>query len=704
MDHKRKASSSAGIADGDDRAMKRQKTPGQPSDYNLMQGETRESTSAYGLHFLETIRRTKDKSGRLVASYFDHLIPRETNKEYYERIRMPISLKGIERKLLNQDFKNLSELESYFKRMVTNAKEFYPKNSEVFEDAERVRKALSNYMTKTNPAYKLISGYSCQATPIPADLAELEIESEDASAYRVTVEATKQVDDEDAEGEEDEQEDEDAEGEEDEDGQEEEEDGNPRKIVLKRKGPGRPTRAESEQAKKLDRSGRVKADHEYDGVSYKGLSFQQAQEKIVEELIRKPDGSDPYFLDFINLPPRSYKDYFAVITSPLSLKGLQKLVKGIHGRQPATGVSDFKSWAVFEEKASLLWTNAHFYNEEGSPIHTLATELQKCFADELTQAKAVVQEPPQPKIKLKMTPGQETPVLGPKKITIHVGGSRGSTAASPAPQTGRSNDSSRPDVNMDANRNIPPTLANTTAASFQVDNNRVLSGAVASVLPAVGVAPPNLSSQQQPTAGFPGPNGNIPAPLAVANGIAAQPFQPPQGQQLQNGTPHPMPVPVPAPAPAPPIHDFKYRAPGRGYADALLPSVLLRTHPSMVMDQMLRVEIPAHPTEAHQNLTMHVGTHNRLQLIPRLAPFEQQGRQYRMFVTVNGQNIGRAPPLPVKDDPLPQNTIVFDVVVQHITTVVVVTVIASLPKGQKLVTGADCEVEKLTLNLHMSRA
>lgn len=81
-------------------------------------------------------------------------------------------------------------------------------------------------------------------------------------------------------------------------------------------------------------------------------------------------------MNFVNLPPRSYKDYFAVITSPLSLKGLQKLVKGIHGRQAATGVSDFKNWAAFEEKAALLWRNAHFYNEEGSDIYELATELQ----------------------------------------------------------------------------------------------------------------------------------------------------------------------------------------------------------------------------------------------------------------------------------------------------------------------------------------
>jgi hypothetical protein len=199
---------------------------------------------------------------------------------------MPISLKVIERKLHNQDFRNLSELESFFKRMVTNAKEFYSKNSEIFEDAERVRKALSNYMTKTNPAYKLISGYSCQATPIPTDL---QPDLEEVSARRAVIERP-QNDDEDAEGEEDaEGDEEDAEGDEDDDDQEE--DGNPRKIVLKRKGPGRPSRADSEQARKLDKSGRVKADHEYEGVPYKGLSFQQAQEKVVEELIRKPDGS-----------------------------------------------------------------------------------------------------------------------------------------------------------------------------------------------------------------------------------------------------------------------------------------------------------------------------------------------------------------------------------------------------------------------------
>lgn len=177
----------------------------------------------------------------------------------------------------------MSELEGFFKRMVTNAKEFYPKNSEIFEDAERVRKALSNYMTKTNPAYRHTPGYSCQAAPIPDDTMA------DSEEFPVTqaVEEDAEGDYDDAEGEEDAHGDEeDAEGEEDQ-GDEEEGD-TPRKIVLKRKGQARP-RSGSELIRKVDKIGRVKADHEYEGVPYKGLSFQQAQEKIVEELIRRTD-------------------------------------------------------------------------------------------------------------------------------------------------------------------------------------------------------------------------------------------------------------------------------------------------------------------------------------------------------------------------------------------------------------------------------
>jgi hypothetical protein len=65
-----------------------------------------------------------------------------------------------------------------------------------------------------------------------------------------------------------------------------------------------------------------------------------------------------------------------MVSDPLSLRKLQKIVKGVQGRGNPTNVSEFKSWAQFEEKAKLLWANAYFYNEEGSDIYVLAQELE----------------------------------------------------------------------------------------------------------------------------------------------------------------------------------------------------------------------------------------------------------------------------------------------------------------------------------------
>jgi hypothetical protein len=291
--------------------------------------------------------------------------------------------------------------------MIANAKEYYSRGSQIFEDAERVRKALSNYMTKTNPAYSNRS-YQAIPTPLPPENedegeqdAEAEAEEEEGAN---NAEAEEDAEGEDAEGEEDAPgEDEDAEGEE-----EPEEDQEPRSrrkaIILKRSR----TRRSSNHDNLPARSPPAKPDHQYENVPYKGLTFQQAQEKIVEELLRHkepecvihlarragripllllshgrliltwPNSSydDAYFEPFINLPPRALRDYYKVITDPLSIKKLQKLVKGVQGRNDATGVSEFKSWSAFEEKAKLLWTNAYFYNEEGSDIYVLAQELE----------------------------------------------------------------------------------------------------------------------------------------------------------------------------------------------------------------------------------------------------------------------------------------------------------------------------------------
>ena len=205
---------------------------------------------------------------------------------------MPVYLRTLEQKLYRREFKNMAELESWLRRMVKNAKDYYSRHSEVFEDAERIRKAVSNYMTKTNPAYKKIASYSCQPAPIPETPLPLEDES-----------AARDQGEEDAEGEgdavaepepepeaklsktgkkEEEEDDDDDDDDEEEEEEEEEDDGDDgdsdAEALPKRRGVGRPSIR-----------GKTKPDHEYEGVPYKGLTFQQAQEKIVEEMIRKPD-------------------------------------------------------------------------------------------------------------------------------------------------------------------------------------------------------------------------------------------------------------------------------------------------------------------------------------------------------------------------------------------------------------------------------
>lgn len=213
-----------------------------------------------------------------MAGYFEQLPPRKGNEDYYAKTAMPVSLHTLELKLQRRDFKNMSEFESWLRRMVKNAKDYFSRHSEVFEDAERVRKAVSNYMTKTNPAYKLMTSYSCQPVPIPDKYVPLDDIEDDGEAD------AEGEEDADADADADEEEEGDAEKEEEEDEEEAEDDedddrDSEAEAAPKRRGPGRPS----------VRPGKAKPDHEYEGVPYKGLTFQQAQEKIVEEMIRKPD-------------------------------------------------------------------------------------------------------------------------------------------------------------------------------------------------------------------------------------------------------------------------------------------------------------------------------------------------------------------------------------------------------------------------------
>lgn len=91
-----------------------------------------------------------------------------------------------------------------------------------------------------------------------------------------------------------------------------------------------------------------------------------------------PSDEYPTFDPFLKLPDRKIRHYYHVITQPVSFNTLKKRVRGSHGKGDAYGVTDLKSWDVFEQEASMIWTNAWRYNEDGSEISELATELEVC--------------------------------------------------------------------------------------------------------------------------------------------------------------------------------------------------------------------------------------------------------------------------------------------------------------------------------------
>jgi hypothetical protein len=72
---------------------------------------------------------------------------------------------------MRREFPTLTTLESYVKRMVANAKQYNERGSEIFCDAERIRKVLCAFMKPNNPAYRN-PNYSAFPTPLPNENGE----------------------------------------------------------------------------------------------------------------------------------------------------------------------------------------------------------------------------------------------------------------------------------------------------------------------------------------------------------------------------------------------------------------------------------------------------------------------------------------------------------------------------------------------------
>ncbi|KAH8813171.1 Bromodomain-containing protein-like protein [Xylogone sp. PMI_703] len=650
MESKRKVNGAHAL-DIDERSAKRRRLPTDLTD------ETPETTAEKGLAFVEHLKKTTDKSGRLVATNFLTLPNKRQLPDYYKIIKMPVALDTIQEKLMRREFPTLSAVESYFKRMIANAKEYNQKGSEIYDDAERIRKALSNYMTKNNPAYKT-PGYVALPAPIPPEL----LEKSDSEA--------------------------DAEGEPEEDEVE--------ATPQARRGPGRPPKTQQAQ-----RSSTTPAtsEQQYDGVGFDGLTFQQAQEKIVADMIRyKEDPDDEYaaFEVFINLPPRSLKDYYQIIPYPVSLKKLQKRVKGIHGRADATGVSDFKTWAAFEEEASYIWKNAWHYNEDGSEISNLAKELETFFHKALQEAKKVVPEPVSTKIKLRTGAQPDRPS---PKITLHLSG-KASPAGSPAPQQNGVNGAGAA-ANGTSRKFALTGSGSGTPSLDQLERTRSMSGSAASPTPSqsatvkredgISPAPASVLSNQASST----QESQTGMLQRTASGMSQSPYP-------QTGFAHSFPH-TPIYHSPNPSYESKWRQPGKTAADAMIMNLSLATHPGLNIARHFRMDLPPSPTMVQQSITINLpSTHYYLQIKPTIAPSLLE-RQHKLFVTSGTQRLHAMPTIPGHSvDPRHP---LFEARLLPGVNRIEIELIAALPKGSaKPANGQDVELEKITVFANLMKS
>jgi hypothetical protein len=125
--------------------------------------------------------------------------------------------------------------------MVQNAKDFNDKRSLLYEDAERVRKGASNWFVRHNPAYN-DRNYVAKPTPIPG-----ESNGTPATPAPITLKFTN-------------------------------------KSALARTPAASTTPAPAAKEEQLN--GKADAGGAHVGLSeYRGKTFQQAQEQLIDELI-----------------------------------------------------------------------------------------------------------------------------------------------------------------------------------------------------------------------------------------------------------------------------------------------------------------------------------------------------------------------------------------------------------------------------------
>ncbi|KAL8663882.1 MAG: hypothetical protein Q9168_008018 [Polycauliona sp. 1 TL-2023] len=571
----------------------------------------------------------------------------------------------------------MTTLESDLRRMISNAKSFNEKSSQVFSDAEKIRKAVSNFMVENNPAYSS-KDYKPFPTPVPEDWEPPPLPSTQTKSEEPDVET---------------------------------------KAEAPESTKATSTRRASSAATGLSNAGESEtpAVHAPGGLGepFDSDTFQIAQEKIIAEMLELTNDDDELIVGpFINLPSRNLREYYQIIKHPVSLKIVQRAVQGVKGRDKPTGVSNFKSWATFEEETSCIWKNAYHYNEDGSDISEAARVLEDYFYRRLAEARKVVSEPPAPKVKLRMP--AKTPE--PPKLTLKFGSTK-PTAASGVSVDGEALRRQQDLVNAGMNGHTPLRAATRDPTG----GPQILPAANGTHnLPRPSQERTSKSAAERPTVNglkTESSMGQSPALAAVqmsANRSVALDARPSPVPSLMPPPSVALAPRLPSGSPHPNSHITNHYS-SSGYSSAsqyessrrqsgkepLIANLSISTHPGLKIDKHFHLDIPPSPTTTQQSITITLpSSHYFLQIVPTLASSVVH-RPFKTFVTVNNT---RLPITPQRPDDSDVRKPLYESRVQPGMNRIDIEMVAGTSRGApKIGTGPELEIEKITIFAHMVR-
>ncbi|CAG7958789.1 unnamed protein product [Penicillium salamii] len=369
-------------------------------------------------------------------------------------------------------------------------------------------------------------------------------------------------------------------------------------------------------------------------VDFEGDSLQSAQDKIMSELTRlQDDDGQEVAYPFIGKPDRTlYRDYYELIQHPVSLRSIQKKVRGTDSRKNTSKTTAYPTWQSFEEEVGYIWRNAREYNEDDSEISALAGILESYFGQRVAEAKKLVPNPQtddtleMPRIKLKMSTsgppiaGESTVRMPESSNTItQPNGQSANIMAnqeSSRPHQGTSSGSAGQNVSTSPRTRSLKTLDSpgpsvaTTSTSDQLNPSvsaRGLSGLVKNE------PPMSMSTSQAPSHAIFGTMADNAQDLSSSN------------ISYQHTGPSPM--------------DSVLRRPGQDSSTALIRNVRITTHASLSLQPDFCLDIPPSSLVSQQTITIHLPpSHNLLTLKPRLAASTSQ-RQVKIVALTGMQRL-----------------------------------------------------------------